>query len=238
MKLAYDDNLGLPAELAAQLQCDAVPFHDVGAMIDAFERGEVEAMFAPCGALPYVRTQYDAIAQATFGPDRRQAMQSRFVLRRDAQGDAGVLTSGRIGCVNVYCTTSYWAPMIARAKALPDGTPIAFRQATGFFDMLRGVCDGRSDAAMVWDAVLEQHPDDAAQTREIFRTDGLPTPVVLGNPHLAAGDRARMTSVLSSYAAQSPWFFSGFTPADTQAVADFDRACRDVQARLHPSCRS
>ena len=230
MRLAFDDNLGLPADFAQRFGCELVSFHDVGAMLEAFESAAVQAMFAPCGALPYLKAAYDVLAQATFGSDRALRMQSRFVVRGDSQADAGIFTQGRIACVNAYCTTSYWAPMIARAGDTPQGAHVTFGTAAGFADMLRSVVDGRSDAAMTWDAVLAQHPGDAARVRELFRIDGLPTPAILSNASLSGADRERLAGALDGYAAGPPWFFTGFAAPDTAAIRAFDENSRRALA--------
>lgn len=226
MKLAFDDNLGLPEGFAQRLGFELVSFHDVGAMIAAFESGEAGAIFAPCGALPYLKKPYEVLAQATFGSDRALRMQSRFVVRDDSKANADVFTHGRIACVNVYCTTSYWAPVIARVDAVPPGAPVTFGTAAGFADMLHSVVDGRSEAAMTWDAVLAQHPDDAGRVRELFRIGGLPAPAILAGASLDPADRDRLSSALAAYDAAGPWFFTGFSAPDTTAIRDFDQTSR------------
>lgn len=230
MKIAFDDNLGLPDDFASRLQCELMSFHELDAMLAAFSDGSVHGMFAPCGALPYMQAYYEILAQATFGETRGLRLQSRFVVP-DNDGVRAEFPNGRVACVNRFCTTSYWAPMLAMIDRTAGGTPVQFYAAAGFDDMLFAVTDGRSDGAMVWDAVLNRHPDAAAKTREVFRYDGLPTPVILANSSMPEQDKDRLRESLHSYVSASGGFFNGFSAPDVDAVQAF--VTRDRQAQQH-----
>lgn len=225
MKFAFDDNLGLPGDFAQRLGCELVSFHELDQMLSAFAGGDVDAMFAPCGALPYINAPYDIIAQATFGPARGHVMSSLFRIPSGAAGDESLFLRGRIACVNPYCTTSYWAPMIALLERTPEGSPVNFFSAAGFDDMLFAAVDGRADGAMVWTAVADKHPDAAAKTRVLFQIDGLPTPVILARPSLDTAQKQRMRDTLASYQAADGGFFNGFSAPEVSMVEQFHRQC-------------
>lgn len=231
MRFAIDDNLGIPNDFAERFGCELVSFHDLANMLARFSSGDVVAMFAPCGTLPYLTVPHEILGAATMGPDRQQLMESRFVVLTDSQLDESILTRGRIGCVNTYCTTSYWSPMIARLEQTSAGSPLHFREMAGFADMLCGVVDGRVDAAMVWTEVLTQHPLTAGKTRELFRETELPTPLVLCNSSIAAADKERLRRGLLDYRTTSPGFFSGFAVPDIARIQAFLK--RDRAARKH-----
>jgi hypothetical protein len=122
-RLAYDDNLGLPEDFlddlnrslksGSKIHFQSQAFHDIGKMIKAFDRREIALAFLPAGCLPYLRSNYGVLAEASFGPFRPEALRSVLRTRLiDSRMSLEELTSRRIGCVNRYCTTSYWAPMI------------------------------------------------------------------------------------------------------------------------------
>lgn len=227
--IAFDDNLGLPGDFASRLNCELVSFHDLDAMLAAFANGSVKGMFAPCGALPYVHNDYEILAQATFGAARSLRLQSRFVVPAGTTGEDTLFPNGRVACVNRFCTTSYWAPMLAMMERTAAGTPVQFYAAAGFDDMLFAVTDGRADGAMVWDAVLDRHPDAHAKTQEIFVYDALPTPVMLANSSMNSQDQARLREALNGYTSDSPGYFNGFSAADLDAVRAFVAADRKAE---------
>lgn len=231
MKFAFDDNLGLPADFARRLGCELVSFHELDQMLSAFANGDVDAMFAPCGALPYIAEPYDIIAQATFGPARGHVMSSLFRVPSGAASGESVFLDGRIACVNPYCTTSYWAPMIALLDRTPEHSAVNFLSAAGFDDMLIAATDGRADGAMVWTAVADKHPDAVAKTRVLFQADGLPTPVILARQSLDAAQKQGMREALAAYEAAGGGFFNGFSAPEVQAVEAFHRRC--VAAQQH-----
>ena len=92
IRIAFDDNLGLPSGFVDALDatvrahgasgCEAVSFHDVGAMLGAFDRREVAIAFAPAGSLPYVASAFDVIAEASFGPGARNRVTQRTARAR------------------------------------------------------------------------------------------------------------------------------------------------------------
>ncbi len=231
VKFAFDDNLGLPADFAQRLGCELVSYHELDEMLAAFADGTVDAMFAPCGALPYIDAPYEVIAQATFGPSRGHVMSSLFRVPSGAVAGESVFLHGRIACVNPYCTTSYWAPMIALIERTPANSAVNFLSASGFDGMLFAVTDGRADAAMVWTAVADKHPDAAAATRVLLQTDDLPTPVILARTALDAQQRQRMREALAAYEAPGGGFFNGFSSPDAAAVEAFREQC--VAAQQH-----
>jgi len=76
------------------------------------------------------------------------------------------LKGAKLGYINTYCTTSYFAPSILLAR---DGLAL-----NDFFDafavapwqgQIDAVVDGRIDATMVYEDVWLARPSNAAETR-------------------------------------------------------------------------
>ena len=222
MRFGYDDNLGLPASVAATDGIEVVSFHDIAALVDAFASGGVTAIFAPAGALPSLGdVSYEVLSQARVAG--RTAMESRLVVRADddhsSEADAATLT---MGCINEFCTTSYWAPMIELLEVTPAGTALHLERVAGFDDLLAGLVEGRSDIAMVWDQVLARHPDQAAAVRVLAAKDGLPAPLVFGRTDLSESDRTLLADAFADAMVDDPAaFFDGFGAPDDDVIRAF-----------------
>lgn len=234
MLIAFDDNLGLPSDFGMQLDCETVSFHEIGDMLSAFATGQVGAMFAPAGTLVYLTADHDIVAQATIGPDRKRTLESELVVRADAStADVAHLARQPIGCINRYCTTSYWAPMIALLGTTSTDTPLHFSDATGFRDLLDGVVEGRTATAMVWDAVLDRDPASRKKTRTVLRRTGLPCPIIVTGK-LSTDDRRRLTdSIVGFDTSDTSGFFGGFDPPDHGELARFEREMADARRHYH-----
>ena len=232
LRFAIDDNLGIPqgfleglvkaGKMAGTLEdCELVSFHDLSAMVVAFEQGEVAAMFAPAGTLPYLVAEPEILAEATFGPEHITALRSELVMRAsDTPAEVAEVARRKLGRVNAYCTTSYWAPMVSLGEAAPAQWD--FYEAASFDDMLFSVVDGRSDAAMVWDAVLARNPEAAAKVRIIAQYSELPTPVILGNAWLMVPMRETLREFAVSFRSpHSEGYFNGFTAPDQVRIERF-----------------
>ena len=237
--IAYDDNLGLPAGTAEHLGCTTRAFHDLGELLAALESGEVDAAMIPAGTLPYVQaapyrhTAPRIVAQATL-PGGRTRLTSVLVTTAPDTANASQTLGRRLARVNRYCTTSYWAPLITMVEHTPRGTRVEFVDAAGFADMVVSTMDGRSDAAMVWDHVLARHPELVAASRQVLRTDELPTPVVVVAPQLSAERRAALGRVLVGLGtpATGPGLeapacaFDGFVAPEHTSIDRFTRRMR------------
>ena len=210
-RITYDDNLGLPQGFVddlngflkgdSKIHFQAEAFHDIGEMIKAFEHRETAMAFMPAGCLPYLRSTHAILAEASFGPFRSESLHSILRTRcADSRMTLAELSSRRIGCVNRYCTTSYWAPMILLASA--DLSPIPapdFVQLDGFDDMITSVVDGRVDGAMIWDAVSEHHPEFDRVLGKGVGINDLPAPLLIGNELLEEKTREGVRLLTANY---------------------------------------
>ena len=239
MRLAYDDDLGLPPAIASSWAVEATAFHDVGRMLGAFEHGDVDACFAPAGVLGRLSgIGHTLIAQSTV--EGSTALASRLVVRADApDATLDTLATWAIGFVNEYCTTSYWAPMVTLMEVVPVRGALPFRPCAGFDDLLGAVVTGRVDAAMVWDQVLARHPSEAVRTRAVAVEADLPAPLVCARGDLSASDaRVLRRTFLDARVDGHASFFDGFTEPNDECVARFARRMSAVRSHFNLSARA
>ncbi|MBA3661955.1 MAG: hypothetical protein H0W64_09515 [Gammaproteobacteria bacterium] len=223
--LGYDDNLGLPSDFAAKIGCEIKPYHDLSQMIDAYDQGQLAAMFIPAGTLPYI-SQYEIIAQALFGPDNKSVLQSNFVTTKNMTIEE--IKNFSLGRVNEYCTTSYWAPLIYLIDLVPQDTVIKFVETNGFEDLLLKTASGAVDGSTVWDIYLEKNPTAAKKVHELFHVSNLPTPIIIGNQQFPSELKNNITQFQSEDHAS---FFHNFTAADLNSINQFKSQIQ--RARRH-----
>ncbi len=244
LRLAIDDNLGLPAGFRDGLagvvraggfyaEVELISFHDIGAMVRAFDNEEVELAFLPGGTLLDLATTPKFIAQATFGAEHTTMLKSALVMRAaEPPATVAELARRKLGRVNCFCTTSYWCPMLMLDDGLAAQRPpkLDFYEAASFDDMLLSVIDGRADAAMVWDAVLARNPDALPKIRQIATYSNLPTPPVIANNLLNGAALDAVTAYTTRFQSEHPsGFFNGFTTPDLAGLNHFRQAM--AQAR-------
>jgi ABC-type phosphate/phosphonate transport system substrate-binding protein len=208
-------------------------------MLRAFERGDVEACFAPAGVLGALAgIGHTLIAQSTV--EGSTALASRLVVRADApDATLDTLATSAIGFVDEYSTTSYWAPMIALMEVVPVRGALAFHACTGFDDLLAAVVEGRVDVAMVWDQVLARHPMEAVRTRVVAVEADLPAPLVYARSDLSASDaRVLRRTVLDARVDGGTSFFDGFAEPNDECVAQFARRLSAVRSHYNLGARA
>jgi hypothetical protein len=231
-EIAFDDNLGMPDDLAARADCRLSTFHELDAMLTAFAKAEVDAMFCPAGLLPYLDERPDApysvIAQATVGPQRTARLKSVLVACKQSRIETGIDALGsRLSRVNRYCTTSYWAPMVTFLDKTPAGTPVTFADAKGFVDMLDSVAAGRNDAAMVWDVILERNPELANEVIALPDTAVLPAPLIVARADTVPSMLHDLEQTLADFqSSDAGALFNGFTKPDQAILAGFRRGMK------------
>jgi ABC-type phosphate/phosphonate transport system substrate-binding protein len=227
--LAYDGNLGLPDSVMADLSIAPVAFRDVAGMVAAFCDGDADACFASAAVdCSFGGVAHQRVAQATVAG--APALRSTLLVRHDATSEVPAqLVDGWIGCIDAFCTTSYWAPMITLLDETRPGTALAFRRSRGFDDLLGAVIEGRTEAAMVWDRVLDRYPGAAARTRALAVSDPLPAPLLYARADLAprATDTLRR-AFLAARAGRGSWF-DGFREPDHGLVETFGRSAGAVR---------
>jgi len=231
-EIAFDDNLGMPDDFSKRANCRLDTFHELDAMLTAFAKGEVDAMFCPAGLLPYLDESHDApysvIAQATVGPQRSATLRSVLVAHKQSRIKTGMDALGsRLSRVNRYCTTSYWSPLVTFLDKTPAGTPVTFADAKGFVDMLDSVAAGRNDAAMVWDVILARNPELADEVLVLPDSALLPAPVIVARADTRPSTLHDLEQSLADFrSADQEALFDGFTKPDQAIVAGFQRGMK------------
>jgi hypothetical protein len=234
-RIAYDDNLGLPEGFLddlnnsfngdSKIHFQVEAFHDIGEMIKAFDRREIALAFLPAGSLPYLRSNYGVLAEASFGAFRSEALSSILRTRlADSRISLEELSSRRLGCVNHYCTTSYWAPMILLSANVSTPRPtIDFVQLDGFDDMIAAVVDGRIDGAMIWEAVMEHHPEFAGVLSKGVGINHLPAPLLIGN-ELLEEETSTGVKLLTANYQSTKWhgYFKALKASDIARLQRFE----------------
>jgi phosphonate transport system substrate-binding protein len=90
------------------------------------------------------------------------------------------LRGARLGYINTYCTTSYFAPSILIAReGLPLTTFFKAGPVPAWQGQIDAVVDGSIDVTMVYEDVWLARADNAMRTKIIARVDGLPTPAFI-----------------------------------------------------------
>ena len=227
IKIAYDDNLGLPADFVEWVGCDIVSYHDLSEMTHVFEDDSVYGMFIPAGTLPYLQN-YEIISQALFGSENKTTLQSNFVSTNNI-----ILTDFDhqvLGRVNQYCTTSFWAPLIYLKQFLPKDTTLNFKNTNGFADMLHKAAMEEIDGAMVWDIILQQRPQDAAKVQPLFNKSDLPTPVIVIRKGSDDSIKDKINTFITS---DKKAFFNGFRAPEVKPLDQFVFDMKAAQAYFH-----
>lgn len=221
--MGYDDNLGLPDDFSASIGCEIQAYHDLNEMIQAFEQGSLAAMFIPAGTLPYLKN-YELLAQSLFGPQQKIVLQTNFVTVKEIS--ISQIPQMKIGRVNQFCTTSFWAPQIYLMQFLPQNTALTFVNTNGFPDMLHKTAEEIVDCSMVWDIIMQQHPEDTDKVHELFHLANLPSPVIVGPVGGGAGVKEKLDRYISQ---DSRSFFRGFKAPDLGAIGEFLLAIKKAE---------
>lgn len=213
--IAYDDNLGLPNDFAETVDCNIAAYHELGEMIKQFEKGNIFGMFIPAGALPYLKN-YKIISQAIFSPENEIQLQSNFVCTKNML--ITDIPQQILGRINQYCTTSFWSPLIYLMQFLPKNTPLSFRDTNGFSDMIHKTAEEIIDCAMVWDIIMQQHPEESHKVHQLFYKSDLPTPVIV----ISENNDASISSRINSFKSRDTnTFFNAFQAPEMNLINQF-----------------
>ena len=203
----FDANLELPladaywASLFANCVVTSTP--NLEALTAALLDHRYDFAYLPSANCFFLRNDrsWRELASALSPSTKAPAQSSVFVVKRSNPATSlRQLKGAKLGYINTYCTTSYFAPSILLAR---DGLAL-----NDFFDafavapwqgQIDAVVDGRIDATMVYEDVWLARPSNAAETRIIARLDDLPTPPVIALAGLDAAFTSRLTAALMAY---------------------------------------
>lgn len=215
MRIGYDLNLGIPNDFAQHIKSEIISYGDLTQLINDFSAQKLDAIFIPVGTLPYMK-DYEIISHSLFGRGNKNTLESIFVSTRPI--NTKNVMNYRLGRVNKYCTTSYWAPLIYLMNFVSKDTVFKFEDTKSFQDMLNKTAQGLIDGSMVWNVILQQNKKATDKVRMVFSKSDLPTPVIVAHSDFPAETRERINTFST---ADTSAFFSGFKPPDLTALRKF-----------------
>jgi phosphonate transport system substrate-binding protein len=229
---ALDANLEFPAEdpgWAAYFRgqgCRIASYTDLDQLTALLLRHEPDFCYLPSANCYFLRGDlaYRGIASACSARTRLPEQSSVLVVASSSPAtDWRALRGARLGYINTYCTTSYFAPaiLVAREGLTLDSYFHAFAVAP-WQGQIDAVIAGEIDATMVYEDVWLARPDNAAHTKVIGRLDDLPTPAVIAR---AQGREAFVADLTKRLLATSPAapnaLYSGFNDFQEGRMARF-----------------
>lgn len=218
---AFDANLDFsfadPAweAFTRSTRCTITSYTDLGVLTTAVRQHLFDFSYLPSASCFFLQNApYRGIASALTSLTRRPSQSSVLVIANsNPAAHWAQLRGKRLGYINTYCTTSYFAPSILLSH---DGFKL-----TDFFHafpvapwqgQIDAVTAGSVDATMVFEDVWLAQPANAEHTKVIARIDDLPTPPVIASNGLSADLVGNLTSTLlhADAAAGPGTLYSGF----------------------------
>jgi hypothetical protein len=238
--LALDTNLGFPIHDPAWQSflevehCGYASFVDLDRLTAGLKQHQFAAAYLPTANAYFLRDDptYSGIASALSGASGSSSLSSMLVVKRSSPiKDVAGLKGKRLGRINAYCTTSYFAPAIFLHRS---GYSIhdffgAIIDVGAWQKQIDAVMAGVVDATMVDADTWNGLPANADNTRVLGLVDRLPTPVVIAREPAAFADSLRRALLAEKRNPQA--LFSGFTPFQQAEVEAF---FRDVEAAFAP----
>lgn len=215
VKIGYDVNLKLAADFTEKLPCEAVSYTDINKLVADFNDEALHAIFGPAGTLLYLQ-DYNIISQALYGPQLSLTLTTNFMTAENIT--IPTIKNHLIGRVNRECTTSFWAPMIYLMDYLPKGTVLNFQNTESFPDMLFKTAAKEVGASMVWDIILNQHPEATSKVHQLFSKNDLPCPLMFAKSTFPAEIKQKINQFRSN---DNQTFFRGFCAPDLNAIEKF-----------------
>ena len=189
MRGLFDTNLEFPlrdprwAKFFAAEGCKISNTTDLDALTEALHGHQADFSYLPCANYFFLRDDsiYRGVASALSPRTRQPSQNSVMVVRTsDAAARWQDLRNARLGYINTYCTTSYFAPSILLAReSLALNSFFRAGPVAAWQGQIDAVADGTIDVTMVYEDVWLARADNAARTRIIARIDELPTPTVI-----------------------------------------------------------
>lgn len=218
LTLGFDVNLGFPKDFSTMLDINVKVYQSISDIIKDLENGSLALAFIPMGTMPYLNKDYRVIAQSTLGTTHQQRLTSKLITATNLSMTE--LLSNKIGRVNQYCTTSFWAPSIYLMDKLHYAGPVSFVNALSFEDLLFKIADQKILSGMMWDVIMQQNPDAANKVHELGEEDNLPAPVIVTKLMLDKNLEQQLTNFNST---DKNSIFNGFAKADTKLIDNFQQ---------------
>ncbi|MFA5900889.1 MAG: PhnD/SsuA/transferrin family substrate-binding protein [Hyphomicrobium sp.] len=229
---AFDANLDFPfadpawASFSSSMHCSITSYTDLDILTTALRQQLFDFSYLPGANCFFLQNApYRGIASALTAITRRPSQSSLLIVAKSNPATQWTQLRGkRLGYINTYCTTSYFAPSILLAQqgfALTkffDAFPVAAWQG-----QIDAVIAGSIDATMVYEDVWLETPSNAEQTKVLAHLDDLPTPPVIVRNNVPAAVTDKLTSTLSGFeATRGPGaLYSGFAAYEDSLMQRF-----------------
>ncbi|MEZ5889962.1 MAG: PhnD/SsuA/transferrin family substrate-binding protein [Xanthobacteraceae bacterium] len=233
---AHDVNLGFPldhpdwADFFSARGWRTAAFDDMGKLTATLKSHAAAAAFLPAANYFHVRNDpaYAGLASGLAMKTGGTTVSSVLIVRKTSTARSILdLKGARLGYINAYCTTSFFAPAILLSEH-----GVAF---DGFFSIkptgawqrqIDSVLTGEVDATMVEEDIWLDKPANHASTKIIGRVERLPGPLVV----LAQGIDATfastfLTKLRATKTAKPHQPFAGYAAYCSDVVRDFFARC-------------
>jgi phosphonate transport system substrate-binding protein len=201
----FDANLDFPfddpswAAFSKAANCTITSYTDLDVLTTALRQQMFDFSYLPSSNCYFLRDlPYRGLASALTPRTRRPSQSSVFVVAKSNPATTWHdLRGKRLGYINTYCTTSYFAPSILLSregftlKGFFDAFPVAAWQG-----QIDAVVDGGIDATMVYEDVWLARPGNAERTKILARLDDLPTPAFVVRADLGTNVSALLKQAL------------------------------------------
>jgi phosphonate transport system substrate-binding protein len=224
-----DSNLDFPLDdpawerFARSTNCSIRGYVDLDMLTSKVRQQKIDFSYLPSASCYFLRdTPYRGIVSAKTPLTHQPSQNSVFVVAKSNPVKRWTELRGkRLGYINNYCTTSYFAPSILVGRegfALKDffnAFPV-----TAWQGQIDAVLGGEIDATMVYEDVWLAKSANADATKILARIDGLPTPpfIIRNNLRKETAD-ALQSTLLSMPAASAPGaLYAGFADFQEQSM--------------------
>ncbi|MEZ5787845.1 MAG: PhnD/SsuA/transferrin family substrate-binding protein [Xanthobacteraceae bacterium] len=233
---AHDVNLGFPVDhpdWAAFFHSHGwrtAGYDDMGKLTATLEAHAAAASFLPAANYFYLRNDpaYAGLASCLAMKTGSTTVASVLVVPKASTAQSvRDLKGARLGYINTYCTTSYFAPAILLSEQ-----GMAF---DGFFQpkpagawqhQIDSMLAGEVDATMVEEGIWLDKPANRVSTKIIGRVDRLPGPlVVLAQGVDAAFASSFLAKLLATRTAKPDQPFAGYAAFCEDAIRGFFARC-------------
>jgi phosphonate transport system substrate-binding protein len=213
VKGGFDANLDFPltdpywASFFATGRWEIASTSDLDALTDLLLKQRLDFSYLPSANCFFLRgaRAYRGLASALSVRTRVPAQSSVLVVRGSSPvASWHELRGARLGYINTYCTTSYFAPAILLAReGLALGSFFDAFAVAPWQGQIDAVVDGAIDATMVYEDVWLARADNARRTKVIARLDDLPTPAFVVRSTVDAATAEKLKEALLAFAPPS-----------------------------------
>lgn len=229
---AFDANLDFPftdpawETFSRSVRCAVTSYTDLDDLTGALKQGLFDFSYLPSASLFFLRSApYRGIASALTPITKSHAQSSVLVVAKSNPAPHwSDLRGKRLGYINTYCTTSYFAPSILLSRSglslsqFFDAFPVAAWQG-----QIDAVVAGHIDATMVYEDVWLARSENATNTRILASIDDLPTPPLIAHKRLTSSvaDQLKSAMLQQTRVPRQGAIYAGFTDFQEQLMWSF-----------------